>query len=84
MLRSDPTSSCQPSTSARPSKPAKRDLFACLSLARDVDDRDTAALMKWQSIAQSVGSLDKMHPSMFSEDELARLDRLNDLGLLDG
>lgn len=75
----------QPSTPARPSKPAKRvDLFACLTLARDVDDRDTAAMMKWQSIAMTSGSLDKMHPSMFTEDELTRLDRLNDLGLLEG
>ena len=75
----------QPSTPARPSKPVKRDLFACLNLARsEVDDRDTAAMMKWQSIAMTAGSLDKMHPSMFTEDELTRLDRLNDLGLLEG
>jgi len=79
------STSCQQSANPRPSKPTKRtDLFACLNLARDVDDLDTAALMKRQSIAMSPGSLDKMHPSMFSEDELTRLDRLNDLGLLDG
>ena len=74
--------SCQQSTTARP---AKRDLFACLQLTRtDVDDLDTQAIMKWQSIAMSAGSLDKMHPSMFADDELTRLDRLNDLGLLEG
>ena len=78
------STSRQPSSSRCPSKPAKRDLFACLSLARDVDDRDTAALMKWQSIAMTAGSFDKMRPSMFTADELERLDRMNDLGLLDG
>lgn len=79
-------STCHPSTPARPSKPTKRvDLFACLQLTRaDVDDLDTAAILKWQSIAMSAGSLDKMHPSMFTDDELTRLDRLNDLGLLEG
>lgn len=80
------SSTCQPSTTARPAKPTKRaDLFACLQLTRsDVDDIDTAAIMKWQSIAITAGSLDKMHPSMFTDDELTRLDRLNDLGLLEG
>lgn len=78
--------SCQQSANPRPSKPTKRaDLFACLQLTRsDVDDLDTAAIMKWQSIAITAGSLDKMHPSMFTDDELTRLDRLNDLGLLEG
>lgn len=64
--------------------PTKKSMAGALLLSFLVSDADTLAMAKFDRLLCEAGSLDALDPSLFTDDEMARLSRLNDLGILDG
>ena len=68
---------------ANPGSPGKS-MASALMLSFLVSDADTLAMAKFDRLLCEAGSLDALDPSLFTEEEMARLSRLNDLGLMNG
>ena len=66
------------------SPPQATTLAGSLVIALFVSDEDTLAMAKFDRLLCEAGSLEALDPSLFTEDEMSRLSRLNDLGILDG
>lgn len=72
------------SAEANPGSPGKKSMASALLLSFLVSDADTLAMAKFDRLLSEAGSLDALDPSLFTPDEMARLSRLNDLGIMDG
>lgn len=70
-------------SNGQPGSPSKSTTLAgSLVIALFVSDEDTRAMVKFDRLVCEAGSLEALDPNLFTEDEMERLDRLNDLGML--
>lgn len=72
-------------SNGQPGRPSKSTTLAGgLAIALFVSDEDTVAMVRFERLLCEAGSLEALDPDLFTAEEIARLDRLNDLGLLGG
>ena len=72
-------------SNGQPGRPSKSTTIAgSLVIALYVSDADTIAMAKFDRLVCEAGGLEALDPSLFTAEEMDRLSRLNDLGMLGG